>query len=351
MAPTPNVAIMLRLCLLIMFFCLRSALAQNDSFSYCTSSSDCEEYCVQLYNSGTVYDCYFSLIPCFCFNDYPDDCITSEDCYPNEDCIEFLPQSAAHYCVPCYLTSQINPKPVILGKAAVCNTPTPTPTIAPTPNISDNTFKECSRSDDCSGEEEECLRVNPKEGDLETCNSTTDCFCIEEENCRLSLGCPYGTVCVSFVENSVNAYCVTCEAYNKRSSELYIKRDEHVCKGGDYSSSSICIAITHLSDMPQSDLVFGTHRRAFVLCDHFDSCATPGHIIVYNDRPMMMSTYCSKYAAGGCSKRVTLVNSPRMQSQLRVPSSTSGLYFTAMAAKYETSLEERVLKGLIRIGF
>lgn len=157
---------------------------------------------------------------------------------------------------------------------------------------------------------------------------------------------------------------MTCATYNKRFSQLYTTGYQHICQRGDNKSSSdpspsdlslsdpssrnfVCVAMTHLSHMPLSDLIFGTRRRAFVFCDGFDSFATPGHIVVYNDRPLMMRIFCSQYATKRCSKRVTVVNSPRMRGQLHIPSFPSELHFTALPANCETSFEEPVLGVLV----
>lgn len=125
-----NVATILRLSLPKLIFSPQSALAQNNFFYNCTSSTDCEYFCVQIYNNGEVSSCDLGPLPCFRLKKYLGDCISTAECFENYDCIEFLPQCAAHCCVSCYLASQIRTMPVILDKAAVCTTPTPTPPIA-----------------------------------------------------------------------------------------------------------------------------------------------------------------------------------------------------------------------------
>lgn len=113
--------------------------------------------------------------------------------------------------------------------------------------------------------------------------------------------------------------------------------------------SSACIAIDSLSSFDTSELVFKDHRRASVLCDQHESCATPGHIVVYQSIPMSMSTYCAQKNIS-CSRRVKLVNSPRMKRGLRVLSNSKDLEFTALAAAKETRLEETVLTFAVSMG-
>lgn len=111
----------------------------------------------------------------------------------------------------------------------------------------------------------------------------------------------------------------------------------------------ICVDAAALAHLDARDLVFDTHRRAAVLCDTMGSCATPGHMVHFSGRAMMMRTYCQQ-AVGGCSRTVKEVNSPKFKRALRVPSRTEGLSYTTFAARFETVAEEHVLKTLVHIG-
>lgn len=111
---------------------------------------------------------------------------------------------------------------------------------------------------------------------------------------------------------------------------------------------NVCIHAAALSHLPSDSLVYPTHRRATVLCDADGSCATPGHLVIYNHSPMLMRNYCACCAI--CSRRVAFVNSPRMRVALRVRSQTRGLLYTALAARFETVAEERLLRALVRVG-
>lgn len=112
--------------------------------------------------------------------------------------------------------------------------------------------------------------------------------------------------------------------------------------------SAVCVAAEALQHLPKSDLVFTEHVQADVLCDVSGSCATHGHVVVYEGRAMMMETYCKLHAE--CRAGSMLVNSPKLKRGLRVASKTKGLEFTAYAARYRTKAEEVVLRGLVRFG-
>lgn len=115
------------------------------------------------------------------------------------------------------------------------------------------------------------------------------------------------------------------------------------------SPEPICIDAEALADMTSSQLVFKSARRASVLCDANNSCATAGHMVTWQGQTMMMQTYCALHVS--CVRRVKSVNSPRMQRGLRVRSRTDGLLFTALAARYESKVEEVVLRNVVSLGW
>lgn len=113
----------------------------------------------------------------------------------------------------------------------------------------------------------------------------------------------------------------------------------------------VCVDARALAHLPSHALVFGAaHRRSAVLCDAAGACATPGHLVVFKGEAMLMRRYCALAASGGCSRRVMLVNSPRMRRGLRVASKTGGLEFTALAARFGSAAEEVALRVLVRAG-
>lgn len=109
----------------------------------------------------------------------------------------------------------------------------------------------------------------------------------------------------------------------------------------------VCVDAKLLGHLSGNDLVFPVHRRASVLCDRAGTCATAGHMVVFDGAGMSMRLYCEKFVEGGCDKRVALVNSPRMSFGLRVESRTSRLHMTAHAARFGSRVEELVLGRLI----
>lgn len=116
------------------------------------------------------------------------------------------------------------------------------------------------------------------------------------------------------------------------------------------NTDGVCVDVDLLLDLDKNGMVFRKHRRAAVLCDKDGSCATPGHMVVFQRRPMAMRTYCREFVRGGCEQRIKLVNSPRMKVRLRILSRTHGLSMTAMATKFGHRIEEVLLQGLIELG-
>lgn len=110
----------------------------------------------------------------------------------------------------------------------------------------------------------------------------------------------------------------------------------------------ICVDADALKHLHPSQLVYPEHRLASVLCDQHGNCATPGHMVVYQGTPMMMRLYCDNVPSG-CSRRVKHVNSPRFQKGMRIPSKSSSLQFTSLAARWETHLEHYFLSMALRI--
>lgn len=108
-----------------------------------------------------------------------------------------------------------------------------------------------------------------------------------------------------------------------------------------------CIDASALDHLDSGELVYERHVVRRVICDAHGSCATRGHIVVYQGRGMMMKTYCDLV---GCAERITKVNSPKHRRKLRVPSRTQGLAFTSLAARYSTKAEEMVLAAVIHMG-
>lgn len=113
------------------------------------------------------------------------------------------------------------------------------------------------------------------------------------------------------------------------------------------SATRKCIDARALRHLETHELVFEKHSIAKVFCDEKQSCATPGHIVQYRGKGMMMKSYC---AIVGCERRFMEVNSPRYSVGMRIQSNTDSLSYTALAATHETFAEEAALSTLVRLG-
>lgn len=116
------------------------------------------------------------------------------------------------------------------------------------------------------------------------------------------------------------------------------------------AASTVCVDAKALEEAGV-DLVYKDHQRGSVLCDQNGSCATPGHLVSWNGRPMMMKRYCADIVNVLCNRRVMWVNSIRFRRKVVVSSKTIGLEYTALAARYESSMEELMLRAVVRLGF
>ncbi|KAI0557241.1 hypothetical protein FGB62_327g012 [Gracilaria domingensis] len=233
--------------------------------------------------------------------------------------------------------------------------------VRPYPNAGQS-FGNCSQSSDCRNlgkcvygrfdyetgytccggrDNSECYCL-PKEP--EPCSNDFDCNEIGEM-CMESFGKPAKCVSRGNSETLVNEWGMY--PAGTQNQDTRTKTDE-TGKNTTVSESS-CIALHHLSGISPEKLLYRTRRVARVLCDKQNSCATPGHIVKYNGISMMMSSYCENDDVS-CSHEIMEVNSPRYSVAAEVMTHTSGLSFTAFAARYRTQYEEMILSALVRMG-
>lgn len=167
--------------------------------------------------------------------------------------------------------------------------------------------------------------------------SSTLCGCAPEHLflCESSSTCDDGERCMDFGTAQI---CVSCE-YNTNIFQGLNAVDNGAGNCKSSSSEDPCIAVDSLQGFTADQLVYPAHRRASVLCDEFNNCATAGHIVSYKDMPMMMKNYCSQHGVQ-CKRTVKLVNNPRMKRGMRIPSQSEHLKFSAFSARYGTSFEE-----------
>lgn len=187
------------------------------------------------------------------------------------------------------------------------------------------TGEECFKSTECEGSRE-CRYIG---GDsLEACDDRKGCVCVPLNlvRCTQNSDCPGGERCLL---SSENPFCVSNDIDD------------------DGKRKKVCIAVHSLKHLSREDLVYEQDVSAIVLCDDKNSCATPGHIVHYKGRAMMMKTYCEDV---GCTETVMKVNSPKYQKALRVASNSQHLSFTSFAARYETRFEESMLRTAVHMG-
>lgn len=199
---------------------------------------------------------------------------------------------------------------------------------------------------------------------VECCDRFTsfDCFClrINPPMCSTSENCPKGEVCIRitvfprmcFGEDSTNLLILKnsmpVQIINKESDDIISNGKGNIPPGQQNKDENVCISVVELGrHVRREDFIFPKDRQATVLCDAHDSCATPGHMVVFRGSAMRMSSYCLIVR---CESRVMMVNSPRYKAKMTLPSSTHGLTYTGLAARHDTMMEEIILKAAIRLG-
>lgn len=380
----------MRVCISLFQFFLLSAVCQwpqaradypsnGMSLDYCRKNEDCagSRQCYYIKeNEGTL--CNASTFSCLCRTKLPRECSSSAECPDGERCFVLHSddsQGEHAFCWTCRLSTSnansyldenpSNCKNVWLGGY--------------TGDICSTAYYECAGERTC----QELL----EDGSPDRCSFTTKpCFCWPQnlKACSSSQECANGercakdgkgvTACFScgrveaddtFTAIDKDAICTTPSptitatpsptptVSPTPSASLVIASDNESVPSSPaplFSPAPIpaCIAVVHLLRVEVRDLIFRDHIRAAVLCDRRDSCATPGHMVIYNHVPMSMHSYCSRYTK--CIRRIALVNNPRMRRGFRLASNTDGLQFTVFSARHETRLEESLLRLAISFG-
>lgn len=246
------------------------------------------------------------------------------------------------------------------------------------------TLDPCVTGKDCQTPRT-CWAINSN-NEPKLCLSRPACYCAPEvyKRCRTSQSCVDGEVCVrdttATVRRSDNPYCVS-RAYANQNKDVAVVDssgtsvqtstpgngqtappangqtptpaakpglgDSGTSLGQQASDDAICIDAKALGRFDKEELLFKTHQQAKVLCDKHASCATPGHIVMFRGKGMMMKSYCKLTS---CKERIMMVNSPKYRRSFFVSSMTTGLQYTSLAARYETRGEELLLAALIRVG-
>ncbi|PXF40708.1 hypothetical protein BWQ96_09586 [Gracilariopsis chorda] len=328
------------------------------NFERCSKSSECagSRNCVVAEN-GELIQCSIS-DTCFCLTENFR-CESTKDCDEGETCRG-------------------------IGPSLLC-------AISSLPGVQLN-FEKCLATGDCKGPRT-CAEL--RDGKLELCRNANSCFCLTEKiSCTSSGMCDEGETCQQIEDGNVCAARTLslgplvdeptpCSEGGESLSIKDLFGGESPCRSrstptpassiesppkctGENECSSeeecridsngaprcirkkeVCISVHHLLHMNESEMTYSTHRLARVLCDEHNSCATAGHIVVYEAVPMMMSTYCNRV---GCVQKIMHVNGVRYQRGRMVSSNSKGLMFSTFSARYNTGIEEKLLGVAIRIG-
>lgn len=318
---------------------------------------------------------------CFCIFSYPYLCLASTECALGSSCISFAPpnvEDRVGYCLPCKRTSSsswgIRFWKMDTANASTCSA---SPIDAHASSSSPTEFQECQEEDNSSINNCDTF-VSPPPACVYILNSGEarslctkpqtdiygDCFCLASTlPCNSSAFCGNGEACVKFRSISDYSYCAKCSSLDRLSPapipiDNGCSRNSSSDSPGDSESSDIvddnnddepCIAMDAIKHLPLNQLVFPHHIRSSVLCDNYGNCASAGHMVMFNGRPMMMMSYC-KEIKEGCLKTVKLVNNPRMVRSRRIASKVAHLQYTVFSAKYRTFVEEFALKMFLRLG-
>ena len=200
----------------------------------------------------------------------------------------------------------------------------------------------CQASANCAGSRI-CLDV-PNGG---LCDGGDQCRCIPTTSlamCDDDSDCDEGEACFDIDEiQDVLEDITGIDLPSIPSDAVEFK----LCISRAAREDAVCIASHSLGHISREELVFEKDTIAHVLCDLNGSCATPGHMVRYKGRGMMMKSYCQLTS---CVRKVMKVNSPRYRRGLTVPSHSDDLVFTALAARFQSRAEEGVLSAAVRIG-
>ena len=208
------------------------------------------------------------------------------------------------------------------------------------------TLDSCEDSDSCRGS-----RICAFITDGTPCVERDECWCKQTEfkSCAKDKDCGIGEVCARRGRESPicasGRFVDSNEEWRSVSStpppQPSPKTTTVVTPG------RLCIASSLLGHLKREELFYETDEFADVLCDLNGSCATAGHMVVWEGRGMMMERYCGMVR---CVERVMKVNNPRYRRGMNVKTQTEGLEFSLFAAVYGTRAEEILLRTAMRMG-
>lgn len=321
---------------------------------------------------------------CYCRGVLPAVCERDDECSTGERCVNYRGARSDSFCMS-KRALRVDPDAVQIRQLSG------EPDLFVTDGL---TGDQCSGDRDCAqrtGVPRECIHIAER---VARCEGRPSCFCVVTDArnaCTTSANCVDGEKCVVVRGSLVSGrgVCRSERAVLRDGRELYVELpapspsasvsgipapigpvvppnnldddledDSLLDASGEAEISSspepsedvepVCVDARLLAHLPARDLVFRTARSARVLCDVHGNCATRGHMVVYQGRAMMMRSYCA--LVGQCRGRRMLVNSPRMRVGLRVMTRVAALQFTALAARFESGVEEVVLTRLVHMG-
>lgn len=287
---------------------------------------------------------------CFCQQIIPMACATDTDCDEGEHCANVLDAHSKPFCTS---NSSIANNPLLH------RVPLSEDIMTPEPSESIKLAGESCRTDNECRSGTLCQHVTEE---FPACEGRRGCVCTPTAGCQSSANCTSGESCYVVGDSSVNVTEPACLSLSIQSSSTLISyseiMDAETTTGTEAeektdADSSKCVDARALSHLSARDLVFDRPGRlASVLCDAQGSCATPGHLVEWDGRHVLMRTYCETMAHGGCVRRTMTVNSPAMKwsKRIRVDSLTRGLSYTPFAARFESRTEESFLRVLVRAG-
>lgn len=340
-------------------------------------------------------------------------CKTSDSCAVGMRCVKLFQHSQMGYCIPCgipLLTKRVPTVIVVDGNATSCQNPPPMSRNANDTEGDSHDISDSAALTSCDGSNPNCPDFSmcatiTNGGRLMECRkpisdeSLTEfynnkhCFCLNpDKTCRDSLSCnrtivvanndtenvtDVGDECYKLDIFSKQGFCIPKHALGNRSPApvLFTASDKNASDDDiaadpteqpspssgpnptNETLGSVCIAAHALMNVPRDELIYARNRQATVLCDEMKNCATPGHIVTFEGRAMMMKSYCQligKRESGtkvGCEKVDLHVNSVSMKKGRRIDSFHSQLKYTPLAAAHESRFEEIGLALLVYLGF
>lgn len=359
--------------------------ASTSAFSRCISPRSCFDVQTET-QGGAPLSCTDESTLCLCIPPSYTFCNSSTNCVTGERCYNALSSSAStKICVSCTAVLKYLPRGIYVDGAANSTCLIDQNEMVPGSSSSPNSFVEdagynfepcnstvpqfCNTPRVCT----DLLASETNQAPVVCTNSSIGgCACIDFNSpvCADSRQCPVGERCVTTFGVS---FCISCKIPPAAGSVGDQSASEH-CPSSPAPIPSIkpsptsslsgnpttsttpipseqnippCVAVDALQKFKREELVYKNDIRSPVLCDDWDNCATPGHIVVHDEAPMMMKRYCKIVR---CVKRIRMVNSPKVRKGLRFPSKSREMEFTAFSARYETRVEEVSLKIIIKMG-